>query len=101
MNTIGLFDDLAGNIIITDDNGDVTGNQTFFLCYDCDGFHNIFPSIEYRMLFQDTLTYTQRHTLAIKTMFGVAAQMMYYRRSVWFDTFSESQKTSSDATRAI
>lgn len=57
MNTIGLFDDLAGNIIITDDNGGVTGNQNFFLCYDCDVLHNIFPSIVYHMLFQDIFTY--------------------------------------------
>jgi hypothetical protein len=100
MNAIALFDDFTGNIIIAGDNGDVTGNQTFFLCYDCDGFHNIFPSIEYRMLFQDTLTYTQRPALAIQTMFGVAAQMMHYGRSVWFDIFSESQVASSVTQRA-
>jgi hypothetical protein len=100
MNEIGLFDDFAGDIIVSDDNGDVTGNQTFFLCYDCGGFHNIFPSIEYRMLFQDTLTYTQRPALAIQTVFGVAAQMMHYGRSVWFDTFSEAQVATSVIQRA-
>jgi hypothetical protein len=100
MNEIGLSDDFAGDIIISDDNGDVTGNQTFFLCYNCGGFHNIFPSIEYRMLFQDTLTYTQRPALAIQTVFSVAAQMMHYGRSVWFDTFSEAQVATSVTQRA-
>jgi hypothetical protein len=100
INTVAFFDDLTGNIISSNDNGDETGNQTFFLCYDCDGFHNIFPSIEYRMIFQDTLTYTQRPALAIQAFFGVAAQMLFYERSVWFDTFSEAQVATSVTQRA-
>ncbi len=100
INTIGSFDNLAGKIIITDDNGGVMGNQTFFLCYDWYGLYNICPSIEYHMLFQDDLTCTQRHALAIQTIFSVAALMMHYGRSVWFDAFSESQVASAVTQRA-
>jgi hypothetical protein len=55
----------------------------------------MFALIEYLMPSQGTLTYTQQPAMAIQNMFSVAAQMMHYRLSVWFDTFSESQVASS------
>lgn len=100
INENAFFQDFGTNIVPADDSGETTGNQTFFLCYDCGGFHDVFPSIEYRMLFQDTLSYTQRPALAIQTLFGVAAQTFYYECLLWFDILGGMQGALSVTQRA-